>query len=191
MQRATLARRFDAGVVLPIALAPYRVPFADASCDVVFSVTVLEHVMDYDTALAEIARVLKPGGLSVHIFPSRWKPIETHAFVPFASVCQSYWWLHLWAVAGIRNQFQTGCSARETAEANARFLREETNYLTQRQIRAAASRHFGTCAFAEESLFKPDRYARFQRLGSLRPLWRRWVSETSVRVLVLRQPRRT
>jgi hypothetical protein len=146
---------------------------------------VFEHVMDYDQALAEIARVLKPGGLSVHVFPSRWKPIETHAFVPFASVCRSSWWLYLWALAGIRNEFQGGLSARETARENARFLREETNYLTQRQIRAVAGRHFDGCRFAEEAQFRPDRYARFQRRALLQPLWRRWSSETAVRVLVL------
>jgi hypothetical protein len=133
--------------------------------------------------------VLKPDGLSVHVFPSRWTPIETHALVPFASVCRSYWWLYLWALAGIRNEFQAGCSAHQTAEANARFLRDETNYLTQRQIRSVAGRYFADCRFVEEALFKPDRYARFQRLGPLGRLWRRWVSETSVRVLVLRRPR--
>jgi SAM-dependent methyltransferase len=179
----------EAGVLRPIQRVPYRLPFGDASCDVVFSVTVFEHVMNYDAALAEIARVLKPGGLSVHVFPSRWKPIETHAFVPFASVCQSYWWLYLWALAGTRNEFQAGCSARQTARLNARFLREETNYLTQRQIHTMAGRYFGDCRFVEEALFKPDRYARFKRLGPLQPLWRRWVSETSVRVLVLKAPR--
>ena len=36
----------DAGVLRPIALQPYRLPLEDRSCDVVFSVTVLEHVMD-------------------------------------------------------------------------------------------------------------------------------------------------
>ena len=152
----SIAPQHDAGVLRPIARHPYRLPFEDRSCDVVFSVTVLEHVMDYDTALAEIARVLKPGGISVHIFPSRWKPIETHAFVPFASVCRSYWWLYLWALAGIRNHFQAGLSARQTAEANARFLAEQTNYLTQGEIRAHAGRHFGECRFSEEATFKPD-----------------------------------
>ena len=65
------------------------------------------------------------------------------AFVPFASVCQSYWWLYLWARAGIRNEFQSGCSARQTAALNERFLREETNYLSQRAIRSVAGRYFG------------------------------------------------
>ena len=101
----------DRGIVLPIASEPYRLPYDDQSFDIVYSITVFEHVMDYDSALAEIRRVLKPGGTSVHVFPSRWKPIETHAYVPFASRIQSYWWLYLWALLGIRNEFQRGESA--------------------------------------------------------------------------------
>lgn len=38
-------------------------PFADGTFDVVWSITVLEHIPDPEKALAEIRRVLKPGGL--------------------------------------------------------------------------------------------------------------------------------
>ncbi|MCZ6832114.1 MAG: class I SAM-dependent methyltransferase, partial [Acidobacteria bacterium] len=37
-------------------------PLADASCDVVTCCSVLEHVQDPHAVLAEVARVLKPGG---------------------------------------------------------------------------------------------------------------------------------
>lgn len=39
-----------------------RLPLADASCDVVFCFKVLAHVPDVSTALAEMARVVRPGG---------------------------------------------------------------------------------------------------------------------------------
>jgi SAM-dependent methyltransferase len=39
-----------------------HMPFADASVDVVFCRQVLEHVERFDVLLAEIARVLRPGG---------------------------------------------------------------------------------------------------------------------------------
>ena len=41
----------------------FDLPFADDSFDVVFSQTVLYHIPDPDKALAEIKRVLRPGGL--------------------------------------------------------------------------------------------------------------------------------
>jgi len=38
------------------------IPLADASIDLVFSTSALEHVRDYRAAIAEIHRVLRPGG---------------------------------------------------------------------------------------------------------------------------------
>jgi ubiquinone/menaquinone biosynthesis C-methylase UbiE len=37
-------------------------PFADAAFDAVFSVEALEHALDPDAAIGELARVLRPGG---------------------------------------------------------------------------------------------------------------------------------
>jgi len=178
----------EQGLVGQIAANPYRIPFADASFDVVFSITVFEHVMDYDSALAEIRRVLKPDGVCVHLFPGPWKPIETHIFVPWASRIQWRWWLRLWALLGVRNQFQKGFSARRTALDNHRFLAEETNYLTKRQIRAHVRRHFGECQFVEEAAFPGRRYAFFRKYPRLLPIYRAWFSETYGRVLVCKRP---
>jgi SAM-dependent methyltransferase len=50
-----------------------RLPFPDASVDRVIASEVLEHVPDDDAAFAEIARVLRPGGLAVVTVP-RWGP---------------------------------------------------------------------------------------------------------------------
>jgi hypothetical protein len=60
------------------------------------------------------------------------------------------------------------------------------NDRTPRQIRSVAARYVGDW-FADQSLFSPDRSERVQRVG-LQPFWGRWVSETSVRVLVSRRP---
>ena len=58
-------RNLAAETGLPIEVAQVgseTLPFADASFDVVFARAVLHHVSDLATALAEMARVLKPGG---------------------------------------------------------------------------------------------------------------------------------
>jgi SAM-dependent methyltransferase len=47
-----------------------HIPFPDAHFDVVFSSNVMEHVADLSGMHAEIQRVLKPGGLVLHILPT-------------------------------------------------------------------------------------------------------------------------
>jgi ubiquinone/menaquinone biosynthesis C-methylase UbiE len=55
-----------------------RLPFPDAFFDLVTAIEVLEHVAALDDALAEIRRVLAPGGAFVVTVPNRLFPIETH-----------------------------------------------------------------------------------------------------------------
>ncbi len=184
-----LQQYIEGGIIRPIQPAPYRIPFDDESFDLVFSVTVFEHVRNYDEALAEIRRVLKPGGLAVHVFPPPWKFLETHVFVPYASVIQARWWLYLWALAGVRNRFQRGYSAKRTADVNYAFLKNETNYLPKRRIRKHVLDHFDECVFAEQAAFSPRRYAFLRRNPVLLGAYRNWFSETRGRVLVCARPK--
>lgn len=75
-------RRSGQGKVAPkIFVAPAeKLPFDDASFDVVFSHEVLEHVEDDRKAVEEAVRVLKPGGHLVIFVPNRLFPFETHGF---------------------------------------------------------------------------------------------------------------
>lgn len=147
-----------------IAPSPYRLPFEDASFDVAVSNQVFEHVKNYPETLSELARVLKPGGLSVHLFPSKWKPVESHVFVPFASVARSKPWLLMWAHAGIRNKSQKGMSARDVANINKEYLDRATNYLGQREILGHFRRHFSEARFAERSFLKHSPHRRGRQL---------------------------
>jgi SAM-dependent methyltransferase len=45
-------------------------PFPDAHFDAVMSSNVLEHVRELPLTLSELARVLKPGGVGLHVMPS-------------------------------------------------------------------------------------------------------------------------
>jgi SAM-dependent methyltransferase len=57
------------------------IPFPDAHFDVAMLNEVLEHLPDERKALAEIRRVLRPGGALVVFSPNRWFPFETHGVV--------------------------------------------------------------------------------------------------------------
>jgi SAM-dependent methyltransferase len=56
-----------------------KFPFPDASFDCAFSVSVLEHCSYPESVIAEIGRVLKPGGCCYLAFPNRFAPKETHS----------------------------------------------------------------------------------------------------------------
>lgn len=155
----------ERGWVARMTLEPLAVPFSDQMFDLVTSNMVFEHVRDYEAAFAELRRVLKPGGMTVHVFAARYSPLEQHSFVPLAGIFQSYWWLYLWALLGIRNPYQVGCTGGQTARRNYRFLHGQTHYPTKRQIRKWAARYF------ERIMFREDVYLRFtprgRRLGRM------------------------
>jgi SAM-dependent methyltransferase len=131
-----------------------RIPFDDDTFDFVFSDQVFEHVTDPARAACEIWRVLKPGGVSLHIFPSKLKPIESHVFVPLAGAIQSYTWLLLWSFLGVRNQFQQGMKSTEVARLNYEFLKTDTHYLNRAEILRAFSSCIGSVKFAEAAMIK-------------------------------------
>jgi SAM-dependent methyltransferase len=132
----------------------HLLPFADNNFDFVFSDQVLEHVQDHALAFAEIKRVMKPGAISLHIFPAKLKPTESHVLVPLGGLIQTRWWLTLWAALGARNSFQKGKSFREVVELNSDYLRTRTNYLSRSQIKQAVSTSFDNLEFAERHMIK-------------------------------------
>ncbi len=114
-----------------------HVPVPDATFDFVFSDQVFEHVLDQPTAFREIVRILKPGGISVHVIPAKWQLIEPHIKVPLGGLRpfkRTPWYL-LWAALGIRNQYQHGLTAREVARRNYEYAHTGLNYWSSREYR--------------------------------------------------------
>ena len=57
-------------------------PMANSSIDVIICAQVYEHVPDDETLVAEMYRVLKPGGMVFFSGPNKLFPIEPHYFLP-------------------------------------------------------------------------------------------------------------
>ncbi|TCO42649.1 class I SAM-dependent methyltransferase [Dokdonella fugitiva] len=71
-----------------------RLPFSDGQFDVVLSNHVIEHVGDeraQRTHLAELRRVLRPGGVGYLAVPGRWMLVEPHYQLAFLSWLPRSW----------------------------------------------------------------------------------------------------
>jgi SAM-dependent methyltransferase len=168
----------------------YKLPFPDDDFDFVYSTVVMEHVTSPGDALAEIARVLRPGGLSVHVFPARWRPIEPHTRVPLGGRFQSYWTFRTWAALGLRNEFQRDMPSTEVALINVQYCKTGVSYPTAHEWELRARPLFSHVGWDEATFVRATAgISRASRL--LAPLLRVPGAELAyrglhTRVLVLR-----
>jgi len=144
----------DENIFRSISFSPYTIPFEDDTFDFVFSNQVLEHVQDYSAALEEIRRILKPEGIGLHVFPSKWRPIECHTLVPLGGVLRGRVYLALCALLGIRNSYQKQANSSQVASRNFDYLKNCTMYLSKSEIRKYASSCFGNIEFVERQYLK-------------------------------------
>lgn len=167
----------------------FSFPFDDKTFDYIISDQVLEHVKDYPSSMNEMYRVLKHGGVGIHIFPSRYRPIEPHVLVPLATIIQSYWWLYLWAFLGIRKPNQVGINASEVARMNHEYLSKYTNYLTKNELIRMISLKFSEIIFCENLFLKYSRRGmRIYKLSKHIPLLAKVYSTFKSRVVRFKKP---
>ena len=64
-----------------------HIPFPDNSFDIVYSSNVLEHVEQLEALTEEIRRVLRPGGLALHLLPNpQWRILSLLTYYPGQAV---------------------------------------------------------------------------------------------------------
>jgi len=131
-------------------------PFPDASFDIVYSNGVLHHTRDTEKAIAEVHRVLKPGGLAVIML-----------------YCKDSWhyWFNLWFCVGLLQ----GKGGREhwvgrATEWGGRDQQTVENPITRCYSRAEMQQLFA--AFEGLTLRKGEFY--FYLIPKLGRLYRRW-----------------
>ena len=146
-----------------------RIPFPDAHFDLVTNNQVMEHVEDLDAVLAEIDRVLRPGGTVLSLFPAGdvWR--EGHIGIPFAhwfgknSRARFY---YTWALRslGLGTWKEQAPTARQWAADKLRWIDKWTRYRPRREILRAYDRHFRNELREEEYI----RYRLLDRPAALR-----------------------
>ena len=120
-----------------------RTCFPDAFFDLIISDQVLEHVQDIDKSAKEIGRILKTGGITLHIFPSRHSLVEMHLKMPIVH------WLpkNLTRKAAIRLFLHLGLGDTPLVDVKSRtntlykYSIEQTFYRGRREIERAFGAH--------------------------------------------------
>jgi SAM-dependent methyltransferase len=157
-----------------------RIPFSDNSFDVVVSNQVFEHVVNPPVALAEIHRVLKPGGVFIALFPDVTVWFEGHIglyFVhwlqPFPKLLRLY--LKACYALGL-GYYREGKCAAEWADWAPATMRNEVCYHSAADVRRWWREAFGAPAESWEHDYMLFRIAASPRLKSLLPLAeKRWM----------------
>lgn len=152
-------------------IADGRLAYADETFDLVTNNQVMEHVEDLDAVLREIARVLKPGGHVLSLFPSAdvWR--EGHIGIPF-----SHWFAkdsavrfyYTWALRslGLGTWKEQAPTAKQWAEDKLRWIDLWTRYRTRAEILSAYERYFTNELHEEEYI----RYRLRDRTSGVRRL---------------------
>lgn len=167
-------------------------PFPDNTFDLIISDQVFEHVVEQEQAFCEIHRVLKPGGVSIHVMPAKWKFIEPHIKVPLGGFepFKRYAYYYLWACLGVRSPHQHGQSAHATAQSNLTYATGSLKYLSCRQYRRLLRRLHFHVSWEELAYMQTSFRPRIQQVATVAatvPLLLSLIRTFIERVLFLRK----
>lgn len=128
-----LGERFsDEYPILSLSDAAGQTIFPDGYFDMIVSDQVLEHVAELDTVAKQIARLLRPGGMTVHKFPAKFKVMEPHYHLPLvhwlpkSKVRRSL--IKIFLMSGMSKKFFPSYSLDDRADIIFKYSIEETFY---------------------------------------------------------------
>lgn len=125
------------------------VPLPDASCDAILSDQMWEHVGPLDRVAAEMARLLRPDGFGLHLFPAWRRVVEPHLLMPLVHWLPKgrlrRWWIRGCVAYGVEPRpvwpELRGADPEERARTYHAYSVERTHYRPPRALRRALLRH--------------------------------------------------
>ncbi|MBD5417271.1 MAG: class I SAM-dependent methyltransferase [Desulfovibrio sp.] len=153
------AERGHAGVSnYQLKSGKWHLPYPSDTFDIVFSQQVIEHVFDLDIAFAEMARVLKPGGISLHVYPPKNCFMERHVHVPLGHRLHFRWYFYLWFLLSKNNSIK-GDTAFDRASHAYDFVDTATCYTYNNDMKKLAAKYFSEvrliCSYPPPVPFNP------------------------------------
>ena len=122
------------------------IPFDSASFDFIVNTQVMEHVPNLESVLAEIHRVLKPGGVVLSLFPDKGVWREGHCGVPFLHWFPKGSRARIFYAAGFRvigfGYFKEGKSVWRWSSDFCEWLDKWTFYRTESEIKSMYGKFF-------------------------------------------------
>jgi SAM-dependent methyltransferase len=159
----------------------YHLPYPDGYFDLIMSSQVFEHVFNYVDTFRELGRVLKPGGVSVHLFPGPGTPFEPHVYVPITPLAKYDWWLRLWSSVRRRH--------KRTWDGEFAYLREQmksNNYPSRRSLLSFATAAGVKLSFREGVYIEAAKRRPWRVLKMAQCLGLGWLAEPVVRMVCQR-----
>jgi SAM-dependent methyltransferase len=114
---------------------PTSLPFENHAFDAIVSNMVFEHVMHPEAVLKELRRVLRPGGIMVHMWPSSAAVFEGHCRLLFAQNLRSRTYLRLCHRLGFGVPVKGSATSAEFATGWLHYMDEKCNYLPEAELR--------------------------------------------------------
>jgi SAM-dependent methyltransferase len=182
---------FEGGIIRRIS--ENTIPFDSNSFDFVINNQVMEHVENLDSVLAEISRVLIPGGKVLSLFPDKGVWREGHCGVPFL-----HWFpkgssarVYYAATCGIfgLGHHKQAKSVIQWSRNFCEWLDKWTHYRTRREIDSTYNKYFFEICNIEDYWLQ-QRLGERKMVASLLPtvLQKMVVTKLGMLVFVARKP---
>lgn len=152
-----------------------KLPFADATFDVVIANQVFEHIDEPPGPLREIHRVIKPGGAFVAAFPTGEVWFEGHVGIYFPHFLRDRPELQKKYLRAVRRRgygyYGVKMTTEQWAEHMHRVVRDEVWYHSWREVKAWWRDVFGAAPRSLAGEYMAFRAGRVPALKSVAPLF--------------------